>query len=152
MADTALAYAAARWRDGMDGRTLLAGFKGDTPLFAIAAGLGGEQDRERFGVLGRYLLRRDGADGYWLLLPADIEQREQLVAEVVSVDGPVRRAAAVIRDAEGVFEGLGDAHSLTIAAPLGDLLDGGQTLAGVMRRELDRLAEALAQPLPKTLL
>jgi hypothetical protein len=143
-----LAYGAACYASGADGKTLLVGHAGGVPLFAIAAGLGGAPDRERFAVLARYLLRRDRADGYWLLLPADLGGAEQLVLEQC-VDG--RRdllAASVQRDDDDRFAGLGGAAPLNTAPPLGDLLDGGQSLAGVMRRELDGLAEALALPLP----
>jgi hypothetical protein len=143
-----LAYAASRYAGGADGKTLLVGHAADKPLFAIAAGLSGPQDQERFAVLARYLLRRDSADGYWLLLPADLDGREQLVCERVGEGRSGCSAAAVRRDAGGDFVGLGEPADLDMPPALGDLLDGGGTLAGIIRRELDRLAEALAQPLP----
>jgi hypothetical protein len=145
---TPLAYGAARYAAGADGKTLLVGLASDSPLFAVAAGLAGEQDRQRFAVLARYLLRRERADGYWLLLPANLEGREQLIAEAVAGSRRDCRAACVQRDKAGCFAGLAQAAVVDLGAPLGDLLDGGETLAGLMRRELDRLAEALAQPLP----
>lgn len=143
-----LAYGASRYADGADGKTLLVGFSAQTPLFAIAAGLSGAQDRERFAVLARYLLRRHKADGYWLLLPADLDGREQLVCERVGEGLSACSSAVVRRDAAGRFAGLGDSAAVDMPPPLGDLLDGGGTLAAIMRRELDRLAEALAIPLP----
>ena len=144
----ALAYGLARYRADAAGKTLLVGWRGDAALFAIAAGLGAESDRDNFAVLARYLLRRDGADGYWLLLSADLAAQEHLVAE--SVAGQQRRLAAAPlgRDAGGACDDLGAVVDLGGEVLLGDLLDGGDSLPGVMRRELDRLAIALAQPLP----
>ena len=74
----ALAYGLARYRADAAGKTLLVGWRGDAALFAIAAGLGADADRDNFAVLARYLLRREAADGYWLLLSADLEAREHL--------------------------------------------------------------------------
>lgn len=144
----ALHYGAARYGEGTDGKTLLVGFHGARPLFALAAGLAGGQHQERFAVLARYLLRRERADGYWLMLPADLSGEERLVLEQVGAGGRDIRAAPVRRDDEGGFAGLAEAVPLAISPPLGDLLDGGSSIAGIMRRELDRLAEALAVPLP----
>jgi hypothetical protein len=145
----ALAYGANRYLDGQFGKTLLVGWRATEPLFAVAAGLARDQDRERFAVLARYLLRRDGADGYWLLLTADIAGCGHLVAETL-LAGRRTLLAAPLRPDGADFQRLGEPLPLPAEAPLGDLLDGGATLAGVMRRELDRLAESLAQPLPST--
>jgi hypothetical protein len=144
----ALAYGAARYAAGEAGKTLLVGWRAGRPVCAVAAGLRQAEDRERFGVLARYLLRRDGADGYWLLLTADLDQAEQLVAEVVSASRRQGAAVPIARDAERGCRLLGQPAALQLEPPLGDLLDGGAPLAGIMRRELDRLASALAQPLP----
>lgn len=143
-----LAYGAVRYGAGCDGKTLLVGWQAGQPLFALAAGLASDQDQQRFAVLARYLLRRDAADGYWLLLPADLSGAEQLVGERVESGQRTIQAAPVRRDEAGGFCGLGQAVSLAVAPPLGDLLDGGGAIAGIMRRELDRLGEALAVPLP----
>lgn len=144
----ALAYGADRYAAGQAGKTLLVGWQGERALFAVAAGLASDQDRERFAVLARYLLRRDLADGYWLLLSADLDGRAQLVAEAVRGAERQLAAAPLQYAADGSCQGLGEAVCLPLDAPLGDLLDGGATLAGIMRRELDRLAAALALPLP----
>jgi hypothetical protein len=144
----ALAYGLARYQADAAGKTLLVGWRGDSALFAIAAGLGGAADRDNFAVLARYLLRRDGADGYWLLLSADLDAQEHLAAETVA--GKRRRltAAPLQRDAAGSCVALGPAVELGGEAPLGDLLDGGDSLPGLMRRELDRLARRLAVTMP----
>lgn len=144
----ALAYGAGRYADGQAGKTLLVGWRDGEALFALGAGLWDDEDRQRFATLARYLLRRDEADGYWLLLSADIQGAEHLVAEVVRCGDRQLAAAAVRRAPDDAFGATGDVVELGHAAPLGDLLDGGGTLAAIMRRELDRLAEALGQPLP----
>jgi hypothetical protein len=143
-----LAYGTVRYAAGSDGKSLLVGFCGQRPLFALAAGLASGRDRERFAILARYLLRRDGADAYWLMLPADQGGEERLVLEQAGRGQRTIQAAAVQRDEAGGFCGLNEAVRQAIEPPLGDLLDGGGTIAGIMRRELDRLAEALAVPLP----
>lgn len=148
---TALAYGAGRYAAGADGKTLLTGWRDGRALFALAAGLGDERHRERFAVLARYLLRRDRADGYWLLLPAELEGSEALVAELAGSAGRQVQGAVVQRGPGGGFAGLDAMQPLSAEPPLGDLLDGGDTLPAIMRRELDRLAEALGQPLPQGL-
>jgi hypothetical protein len=147
-AAAALAYGTERYAATAAGKTLLVGWREDRPLFALAAGLSGGEHQQRFAVLARYLLRRDRADGYWLMLPAELAAGEGLVAEVVSPLGCQLQAAPLQRDASGRFVGLAAAEPLNMAPPLGDLLDGGTTLPALMRRELDGLALALAEPLP----
>lgn len=136
----ALAWGLARHRADAPGKTLLAGWRGDRCLFALGAGLGGESDRERFGVLARYLLRRDHADGYWLVFPADLDGVAQLAAETCHAG--LRRVGSADLPEDG--EALGGIRELGASPQLGELLDGGGTLPALMRRELDRLAAALA--------
>ena len=144
----ALAYGLARYQADATGKTLLVGWRGDSALFAIAAGLAAESDRANFAVLARYLLRRDGADGYWLVLAADLDAQEHLVAETAAAQPRPLPVAPLHRDAAGACVELGALVDLGSEAPLGDLLDGGDSLPGVMRRELDRLARALAVVAP----
>lgn len=148
MSAAALAYGLARYRDGAAGKTLLVGWRDGEGLFAIAAGLGGAGDRERFAVLARYLLRRDRADGYWLLFAADLDRAEHLAAEVVSRGRRHLLAAPLLRDADGAPAALGSDRGLDGASQLGDLLDGGAKLPALMRRELDRLGQTLAVAAP----
>lgn len=142
-APRALAWGQARYRAGAAGKTLLAGWRGSDCLFALAAGLASAQDRERFAVLARYLLRRDEADGYWLVFPTDLEGRPHLAVET-ALGGGCRVAVATLGDGPqlGPTRPMGEEHQL------GDLLDGGGSLPALMRRELDRLAAALAEPAP----
>jgi len=148
VASRALAYGLARYQADAAGKTLLVGWRAELALFAIAAGLGAEIDRDNFAVLARYLLRRDGADGYWLLLSADLDAQEHLAAETVTGNQRQLTAAPLRRDAAAACVDLGPLVDLGSDAPLGDLLVGGGSLPGVMRRELDRLAQVLAVTTP----
>lgn len=136
LAGRALSYGLGRYREGALGKTLLVGWRDASPLFAIAAGLATDSDRERFAVLARYLLRRDKADEYWLLLSADLSGGAHLVAEL----GGAAAVQAAPLSGQGEGLSLGPARALDAPAPLGNLLDGGENLPAVMRRDLDRLA------------
>ncbi len=142
----ALAYGLARYREGALGKTLLVAWHGATPLLAIAAGLSTTTDRERFAVLGRYLLRRDRADGYWLVTRADLGGEPHLLAEHARTSE--RQVSGLPIDSAGGVWGGADPVALAPGPLIGDLLDGGGSLPAIMRRELDRLAErcAIAPP------
>jgi hypothetical protein len=133
-------YLQERRSGGDDGRTFLIGFSGRSPVFALAAGLSGADDHPRFLTFARYLVHhRFRCDGYALLLPAVLDGEEVYVAEwrrgqetgvsVIGADGQSRSGAP--------------------GGPLiGDLARPQPGLPGIMRRELDRLYEALRRPLP----
>lgn len=144
----ALAYGLACYQADAAGKTVLVGWRAQSPLFALAAGLVADTDREQYALLARYLLRRDKADGYWLLLSADLAKQEHLVAEQVLANQRQVTAAPLQRNSRRRCISLGDRVALGAEAILGDLLDGGEPLPAVMRRELDRLVSSLAVPMP----
>lgn len=144
----ALAYGVEHYCQGSDGKTLLVIWQAERPLVALAAGLATDADRERFSVLSRYLVRREKADAYWLLLGADMGGAEHLVAEVAAQGRRQVVAAPVRRDANTPCFDLGQAQDLGAGPVLGNLLEAGSKLPAVMRRDLDRLAEQLAIALP----
>lgn len=144
--DFALAYGLARYRGGASGKTLMVGWRGDVPLMAVAAGLSSDQDRDRFAALSRYLLRRDKADGYWLIAAADVGDRPHMVVE--QFESGRRQVTAFQLDVVNDAGVPGERRSLAAEALLGELLDRSETLPAIMRRELDRLAARCAIVLP----
>lgn len=133
-------YLQERRRGGDDGCTFLIGFNGRSPVFALAAGLRGADDHPQFLTFACYLVhQRFRCDGYALLLPAVLDGEEVYVAEW-------RRGRDM---AVSVIGEDGLSRSGAPAGPLiGDLARPQPGLPGIMRRELDRLYEALRRPLP----
>lgn len=133
-------YLQQRRAAGDDGRTLLVGLNGGMAVFALAAGLRGSDDHPRFLTFARYLLHaRFRCDGFALLLPA-MRGGEALYV----VERQVAGESAVWLAGSG-----GDRRPSDIDGRLiGDLGLSEHHLPGVMRREFDRLYEALKRPLP----
>lgn len=128
--------------DGDEGKTLLVGLDGVSPVFVVAAGLRGAVDHPRFLVFARHLLhRRFHCDGHALMLPALLDGVELYAVErdcqgdmlVQTVDAGGRRQSS---DLGGRL--------------IGDLAVAESGLPGVMRREFDSLYEQLRLPLPGT--
>lgn len=138
--DQLVDYLQARLRDGNDGKALLLGFIGPQALFALAAGLQGEQDHPGFLTFCRYLLQqRFDCDGFALMLPAAVsgEPVYMLEADLAGVAG------VHLVHADGRREPWSYDDCL-----IGDLKRRESALPGIQRREMDRLYEALKQPLP----
>ncbi len=136
--------AAARWlkaqlerRQG--GKVLLAGFSGDQPQAAWSAGLKGEQDHPNFITFARFVLQKlHPCNGYWLMLPTVFDQEQCLGyrLDLRSRLGQWRGDVLMPEDQEWQLrEG---EESL-----LEDLLVPGAALPGIMRRDLQALAERL---------
>lgn len=143
-----VSYIESRWRGQHAGKTLLVGFCAGQPCLAIAAGLRNEQEQPHLITLASYLLRREQADAYWLVMP---HERDGEVLAMIEQQGDGQRHLAMLPlalDEDGVrcLEPL----ELTVdSGPLlCDLLQSAPTLPGLMRRKLDQMAEEIAVPLP----
>lgn len=132
------AFLEARLDAGEDGKTFLIGFHGDTVRFALAAGLRHDADQARFLVFARYLLHhRFCCDGHALLMPAEVEGRAVYAAEH---QGPGTTGAGLIDP------GVGWRQVALSPGLIGDLAEREAALPGLVRREFDRLYEALRIP------
>lgn len=131
-----------RWRQaqGDDGKTFLLGSVAEGTSFALAAGLDGAADHPGFLRFARYLIhRRFACEQFALLLPASIDGAAVYVAECHQPGGSTVNLLGEAPDAGGA----------TLEAGLiGDLTVPEAALPGVVRREFDRLYEALQVPLP----
>ena len=125
---------------GDDGKTFLIGWHGDSPQFALAAGLRGASDHPRFLTFARYLVhRRFDCDGWTLMLPVEVDRTPHYVVE--SHHGG---AVQVLRSGvDGALEPAGLGGGL-----IGDLDWPGDALPGRLRRDLDRLYAMLQLALP----
>lgn len=125
---------------GDDGKALLLGLDGVRPVFALAAGLQGEQDHPGFVTFARYLLhRRFACDGHALLLPAAVDGEPVYMLELHH---------GGVLDLH-LFDALGETRAWPSGGPLiADLTVAEAGLPGVQRRELDRLYGALELPVP----
>lgn len=128
------------------GDTLLVLLGAGRPQRALAAGLRNADERERFAVLARYLIGRESSDGYWLIAPMQQGHRPCLLIELGHRRG-CRQTVAAVATQSGVPR-LGPAAPLADAEPLiGDLFAADPHRPGLVRRQLDGLAEAFALPL-----
>jgi hypothetical protein len=124
-----------RQRAGDDGKTFLIGYRASVACFAVAAGLRNAQDRQRFVRFARYLLHhRFGCDGHALLMPAERAGRPVYAVEVCTPDAASVRLIdhALAWHESGLDPGL-----------IGELREHDEPLPGLLRRELDRLYEAV---------
>ena len=125
---------------GDAGKTFLAGFVDGVPAFALAAGLRGTEDHERFFGFARYVShQRFSCDRVALMWPAEADGEPIYVVEVGS-DGD---ADARLIDGRGAWR----------EHPGGELLVGalhvpGGALPGIERREFDQVFDTLSLPLP----
>ena len=136
------AFLRRRQAQGDDGKTFLLGIATDGVSFALAAGLDGAADHPGFLRFARYLIHhRFAGVQFALLLPASFDGAAVYVAECHYPGGSTVNLLGGIPDAGG-------AGGPALAAGLiGDLTVPESALPGVMRREFDRLYEALQLPL-----
>lgn len=132
---TLSAFLDARLDAGEDGKTFLVGYLGSEARFAVAVGLRNDTEQVRFLQFARYLLHhRFSCDGHSLLMPAEVDGRALYVAE--------HRLAGGSR--VGLLEpGRGWRESVLTPGLIGDLRRPGTTLPGLLRREFDRLFDAV---------
>ncbi len=135
----ALDWLRAQIDAGQGGDVLLAGFRGEAPQGAWAAGLRGEQDHPNYVTFARFALHKlHACNGYWLMLPAVFDDclgyRLELRSRGVAWCGTV----FIPEQGEWRTEAADDAPLLE------DLLLPGAALPGIMRRDLMRLADRLA--------
>lgn len=136
--------AAARWlkaqlQQGQGGNVLLAGFASDQPQAAWSAGLKGEQDHPNFITFARFALQKlHPCNGYWLMLPTVFEKQQCLGyrLDLRSRLGQWQGDVLMPEDQAWQFRE-GEAPLLE------DLLAPGPALPGIMRRDLQVLAERL---------
>lgn len=142
------AYARARRAELDSGKTLLVLFVADRAVLALAAGLPRALDRERLLTVARYLVRRESADRYWLVAPMAQDGLPCLLLEAGSASG-FRHSVLSLPDAFDRVQP-SPARDLSGVEPLlGNLFASDDGLPGILRRQLDRLAEASAVPLPE---
>lgn len=126
---------------GEGGKTLLAGFSDTKAIGAWAAGLRGSIDHPHFVVFARYLLQQgEDCAAYWLMLPGDSVGHYQVEMRT--------RDDCWLGDArydDAVWQFEASRRNL----PMENLLLPGQRLPGLMRRELDAMAEQLSTVLPE---
>jgi hypothetical protein len=122
---------------GEGGKTLLVGFRDASPEAAWAAGLRGEQDHPHFITFARYALQGlHACNGYWLMLPAQLHAtrgyrcRLKTRARGIGLEAWQERSGWSFRQSEE-------------PDLLEDLLLPGPKLPGVLRRDLDALADRL---------
>ncbi len=133
-------FLTARQAAGDDGKTFLLGYAGERSVFAVAAGLRGDEDHPGFLAFGRYLLtHRFDCNEYILLLPADIDGVPLYAMEHCRAG---ESPAFALIDATGIRDARFDGRPL-----IGELLKPVSGLPGVLRRELDARFAALQVPL-----
>ncbi|RMG34034.1 MAG: hypothetical protein D6720_10240 [Gammaproteobacteria bacterium] len=136
--------AAVRWlRTQLDnrqgGNVLLAGFAGNEPLAAWAAGLRGEQDHSNFITFARFVLQKlHQCNGYWLMLPTVFDQEQCLGYRLDLRSRHGRWRGDVLMPEDQEWQLRAGKEPL-----LEDLLVPGPALPGIMRRDLQALAERL---------
>ena len=142
------AYAQARKEELESGKTLLVLFVADRPVLALAAGLPRALDRERLLTVARYLVRRESADRYWLIAPMAQDGLPCLLLESGSAAACRHRVLSLPDAFDRVQPNV--ARDLSGVEPLlGELFAPDDGIPGILRRQLDRLAEASAVPLPE---
>lgn len=132
----ALTWLQARVERGHGGKVLLAGFRGGSAVAAWAAGLRGPDDHANFTTFARHVLQQDACDGYWLMLPGQLQGTRGYRCRLhTRSDG---RGLEAWQDSDGWGW-----RAITEPELLDDLLQSANRLPGILRRELDALAAEL---------
>jgi hypothetical protein len=148
MAERAVRFAEGFYRD-RPGEAVVVGLRGEEPALAFAAGLRTEPHKAHLATLARYLFARHSVDGYLVILPADLDEREVVAVEYRSPPAHALYAARVRRGGSGQIDGIEPPRPLDgQTALVGDLLARGQALPGIMRRKLDQAYETLRIDFP----
>ncbi len=140
-ANPALAFAEAQLPRCEGGDTLLVLLAAAAPKLALAAPLRSHSDRVRFLTLARYLVRREAAEGYWLIGPIERAGQPCLLIEFGDGSGCRQSLARTVAGEQR----LGEIEPPAAGKPLlGDLFASGERLSGILRRQLDQLTEAIS--------
>ncbi len=151
----ALAFVEEYYRKGHEGKTVVIGCDPEGKSTAFAAGLSRIEQQKQLAVMARYLFLKHNVKRYLVVMPAwlgEEGEHEVVAIEVRTPAGRWRLTADVLRDAEGRFHALKPGVAEPSDTPLLDhLLIHGQSLPGLMRRELDLAYRALRIATPPEL-
>lgn len=139
----ALDYLHGCYETGHADKTIVVGCTGADGV-ALAAGLSSPGEHRHLVLLAQYLFAKQGVQHYLLAMPAWAGDQPVLVLEFAAPGGREHWLSRVRRGADGVYAGLSEATPYTVDGPLvADLLARGQSLPGIMRRELDSAYQRL---------
>lgn len=147
-------FALDYYRRGNAEKTIVVGLSKDRYRVAFAVGLRNDSQQRQLAIMARYLFAKHHVDTYVLMMPAWLEDSDGK-QEVVAVELRMREQAylSICPLRRSANDALLDIESGEIKSALHplveDLLARGQSLPGIMRRELDRAYNALRLEFPE---
>ena len=134
---SALRWLLTRLEAGDGGKVLLAGFRGGEPQAAWAAGLRSADDYPNFVTFARFALGKlHNCNACWLMLPDQLEGRPAYHLQLYS-------AAEAWHGEAWLEDGQWCSRECAPRYITDNLLLPGAAVPGIMRRELQRLADRI---------